>query len=332
MSRPSNFKNCLVLGATGFIGGHIAKAAHEDGILTRGLRRSPGALGHLGGTPIEWVEGNLENFESLLNAMQGVEVVFHAAGYYPSKSRPNQVASQMDHARKEINTVIKACIQAEVKLLVFTSSLTTVGNPPAGELRLADETDHYIPGTVGKSGYYECKHVMEQKVLEANGKGIDTVVLNPTAVFGPGDVHMTMGKILLAVKNGYVIFCIPATTNVVDVRDVAIGHLAAAKKGIVGERYILGGENVTLKEVIHRVGGLYNARPPRFEISLKTIDRFVRVVDHIPFLSAGNHLRAIPFWQGFDTSKAVDQLGFSTRPFEETVKDAIDWFEENTGD
>ena len=212
---------------------------------------------------------------------------------------------------------------------MFTSSLTTIGNPPPEENRLANETDLYIPGTVGKSGYYECKHVMEERVLEANGKGIDTVVLNPTAVFGPGDVHMTMGKILLAVKSGYVFFWIPATTNVVDVRDVGIGHLAAARKGKTGERYILGGENVTLKEIISRVGSLFNVGPPRFEIGVKTIERLVKIIDSIPFLSAGNHLRAIPFWQGFETSQADNQLGFEARPFEETVKDALDWFEEN---
>ena len=98
MKGTRKFKNCLVLGATGFIGGHIAKVTHEDGIATRGLRRSPNARGHLGETHIEWVEGNLEDSDSLLDAMKGMEVVFHAAGYYPSKGRPSQVASQVAYA------------------------------------------------------------------------------------------------------------------------------------------------------------------------------------------------------------------------------------------
>jgi len=326
--KPSrNFESCLVLGATGFIGGQIARTCHEHGIVTRCLRRSPEATGHLGETPVQWVEGNLEDLDSLVNAMQDVDVVFHAAGYYPSKGKPSQVTEQVRLGRQEIETVLQACKLSKVKLLVYTSSLTTIGNPPAKENRLANETDLYIPGTVGKSGYYESKHVMEQLVLEADGKGIETIVLNPTAVFGPGDVHMTMGKILLAVKEGKVFFWIPGTTNVVDVRDVAAGHLAAAIKGKSGERYILGGENMTLKELITRVGSLYNVSPPRFKVGVRTIGTIVKVLDAIPFLSAGNHMRAIPFWQGFDTSKAVDELGFTSRSLEETVTDAINWFE-----
>jgi dihydroflavonol-4-reductase len=327
MNKSLSFKNCLVLGATGFIGGHIAQEALSQGMATRGLRRSSERTGHLKSSPIEWVEGNLDDLNSLVEGMQGVKIVFHAAGYYPSKGRPSQVKEQVRYASSQIDHVLQACKLAKIKLLVYTSSLTTIGNPPAGENRLANETDMYVPGTVGKSGYYECKHVMEQKVLDANGDGLETVVLNPTAVFGPGDVHMTMGKILLAVKSGKVFFWIPATTNVVDVRDVAIGHLAAAQWGKRGERYILGGENMTLKEVITRVGRMYHVKPPRFEIGLKTIENLVKIIDVVPFLSAGNHMRAIPYWQGFDTNKAARELGFKTRPLEETVSDAISWFE-----
>ena len=125
MKKNPNLKTCLVLGATGFIGGYIAQATQEQGYITKGFRRTPGATGHLGDTPIQWIEGNLENKESLLDAMKGVDVVFHAAGYYPSKGRPSQVKEQVDYAKQEIDRVLQAALQSKVDLLVYTSSLTT---------------------------------------------------------------------------------------------------------------------------------------------------------------------------------------------------------------
>jgi dihydroflavonol-4-reductase len=322
-------KKCLVLGATGFIGGHIALRAAQEGYQVRGLRRNPESSGHLGATQIEWYDGNLEELASMVRAMQGVDVVFHAAGYYPTHSIPREVPKQVAFAVDQILGVIQAARMAEVKKFVFTSSLTTIGNPTSGSNRLANETDIYIPGTVGKSAYYESKIAMETRVLDAVGEGFPAVVVNPTAVFGPGDVHLTLGKILLAIKRGYAIAWIPAKTNVVDVRDVAAGHLAAAKRGRIGERYILGGFNMSVKTIIDIVANLYNIHPPFFQISTKTLQRIVALVDLIPFLSTGNHLRAIPYRQSFNTEKAEKELGCQTRPFGDTIHDAIEWFREN---
>ena len=117
-----------------------------------------------------------------------------------------------------------------VKRLVFTSSLTTIGRP--SEIgRLADERDFYIPGTLAASAYYEAKYAMEQLALHAAPAGLDVVVLNPTAVFGPGDVKPSTGGILIALAKGYGRAWIEAETNVVDVREVATAHIAAAKVG-----------------------------------------------------------------------------------------------------
>ncbi|OGN72524.1 MAG: hypothetical protein A2X25_13985 [Chloroflexi bacterium GWB2_49_20] len=321
--------SCLVLGATGFIGGHIARLALESGYLVRSFRRNPDSTGHIGDIPIQWYNGNLTDFESLLNAMQGVDVVFHAAAFYPTSSKPDEVTNQVAYAVDEIERVLKAARQANIGRFIYTSSLTTVGHPPKGQKRLADENDYYIPGTLGKSAYYESKIAMETRVLEAARAGFPAVVVNPTAVFGPGDVHLTLGKILFAIKHGYAIAWIPATTNVVDVRDVAIGHLFAAQKGRFGERYILGGYNMSIKTIIDIVSCQFKVHPPRFEISIKTIQRLVNLVDHIPFLSTGNHMRAIPLWQSYNTEKAENELGLTHRPFEQTVQDAMTWFREN---
>ncbi|MFH2038506.1 MAG: NAD-dependent epimerase/dehydratase family protein [Chloroflexota bacterium] len=320
---------CLVLGATGFIGGHIARCALEEGYHVRGYRRDPGSTGHLGKVDINWFNGDLTDLEALVKAMQAVDVVFHAAAFYPSHSNASEVAEQVAYASGEIKGIIQAARQTKVSRFVYTSSLTTIGQPPSGTNRLADESDFYIPGTLAKSAYYESKIAMEACVLEAARDGFPAVVVNPTAVFGPGDVHLTLGKILIAIKRGYVIAWVPATTNVVDVRDIAIGHLAAAQKGRIGERYILGGFNTSIKDIIDRVASIFKVSPPRFYISINFITLIVKIVDFLPFLSSGNHMRAIPFWQGFNTQKTKQELGMVPRPFEETVEDAMSWFKKN---
>jgi len=324
-----NQPSCLVLGATGFIGGHIAKRALEEGYHVRGYRRDPESTGHLENADIEWINGDLADSEALLNAMQGVDVVFHAAAFYPSRSKPGQVASQVAYAVDEIERVLTAAGKAKVKRFIYTSSLTTIGQPPTGKKRLADETDFYVPGTLAKSAYYESKIAMEACVLEAARKGFPAVVVNPTAVFGPGDVHLTLGKILIAIKRGYGIAWVPATTNVVDVRDVAFGHLAAAEKGTIGERYILGGFNTSVKTIMDIAASLFNVSRPRFSIPIKFIGLIVKIGDLLPFLSTGNHMRAIPLWQSFNTKKAEEELDMVHRPFKETVEDAMTWFGEN---
>ena len=317
----------LVLGATGFIGGQIARAALDGGWEVRALRRNPKSVGDLEGLPIEWVAGNITNSASLRAAMQGVEIVFHAAAYYPSGTHPRQVPAAVAHARQEIETVLNALRAAQVPRLIFTSTLSTIGQPPPGEKRLADERDTYSPSSMPKNAYYECKIAMENAVLAAND--IDAVVLCPTAVFGPGDVHLTMGKLLISVARGRVPAWLPGIINAIDVRDVAATHIIAAQHGQRGERYILGGHNFTVEEALRQAARAANVTEPRFEIPLWVTRILVTLDDALPFISiSGNHLRALPHWQGYNTSKAQTKLGLKPRPFEETARDALSWFEQ----
>jgi dihydroflavonol-4-reductase len=321
--------SCLILGATGFIGGNIARFAFENGCQVRGFRRKPDSTGHIGDIPIDWHEGDLGDLDSLVAAMQGVDVVFHAAAFYPTRSIPREVPVQVDHAIQEMDRVIKAARIAKVDRFIYTSSLTTIGHPPGTQDHLADENDFYIPGTLKKSAYYEAKIAMERVVLDATRDGFPAVVMNPTAVFGPGDVHLTLGRILLAVKRGWGIAWLPVTTNVIDVRDVAFCHLAAARKGRIGDRYILGAHNMAIKDILEIASHILNVHPPRFEVSIQTIQRLVDLIDLLPFLSTGNHMRAIPFWQGYNTEKVRTELSLTPRPFEQTIQDAMTWFKEN---
>ncbi|HBX68661.1 MAG TPA: hypothetical protein DEH25_04575 [Chloroflexi bacterium] len=317
----------LVLGATGFIGGHIARAALDAGWEVRGMRRQANRNGHLGGLPVSWVRGDLKDYASLRMAMDRIDVVFHAAAFYPTDGNPRKVRQQVEFAEREIQNVLAAAQAAKIKRLVYTSTLTTIGHPPLEEARLADERDRYQPGTLPKSAYYESKIAMEKMVLEAVAKKLPAVVLNPTAVFGPGDVNLTLGGLLIAVARGKMIGWLPGDINVVDVREVAVAHIAAAEKGISGERYIIGGHNYAVKEALMLAANVAGVREPRFEIPFWALRSLVGLGDLLPILPIpANHLRTVDQWQGYNCEKARQTFGIVPRPFRDTVWEALEWF------
>jgi dihydroflavonol-4-reductase len=315
----------LVLGATGFIGGHICLAALERGWQVRALRRDPGSTGLPGRAAMEWFTGLLENARTLAPALQGVDIVFHAAAYYPSTGK--QVARQVATAVEQTRSVLRACRDSGSPRLVYTSSLSTIGRPPVGEDRPADERDVYRAGTLPRSAYYECKSAMESEVLRAAAAGYPAVVVNPTVVFGPGDARPTTGALLLALARGAGLLSLPGWLNVVDVRDVAAAQLAAAEAGAPGERYILGGHNLRLAEFMRSAAQAAGARTPRFELPRAALRVLVRTGERLPGLSVlGNHLGAFDYWQPLDSGKAVRHLGLHARPWSETLRDSIDWY------
>jgi dihydroflavonol-4-reductase len=166
---------------------------------------------------------------------------------------------------------------------------------------------------------------MESEVLRA-GNDLEAVVTNPTAVFGPGGRPGGLSSILTAVARGWGVVWVEATVNVVDVRDVAAAHLRAASVARSGERYLLGGHNLTVRELMALVARLAGVAPPRFRLPLGWIDLMVRIGELVPPLDlAGNHLRAVRLWQGYDCAKAVAELGLRPRPLQETLADALAW-------
>lgn len=315
----------LVLGATGFIGGHIALAAVERGWTVRGLRREAAAVGILGQVAVQWFAGSLQDVRSLEPALQGADIIFHAAAYYPRTGR--HVARQVAFAVEQVRGVLRACREAGAPRLVYTSSLSTIGRPPPGQDRPADERDVYRAGTLPRSAYYECKSAMESEVLRAAAAGYPAVVVNPTVVLGPGDARPTTGALLLALARGAGVVGLPGWLNIVDVRDVAQAHLAAAEAGVAGERYILGGHNLRLTEFMSSAARAAGARTPRFELPRSVLRVLVRTGERLPGLSVlGNHLGAFEFWQPLESGKASRQLGLRARPWDETLRDSLDWY------
>jgi dihydroflavonol-4-reductase len=317
----------LVLGATGLIGGHIAIKAHQAGWDVHGLRRDETSIGHLQNLRINWHEGSLDDESSLVTAMNNMDYVFHAAAFTPPDQNPKNTPTHIKNAEAQINRVLDACRKARIKRLIFTSSLTTIGSPPSGSDRLADERDLYQPGTLPGNGYYECKAAMENIVLDAASEGYDIVVLNPTLVLGPGDIHLSSGEILVMVARGKAKAVPPGIVNIIDVRDLAEAHINAARIGKSGERYIIGGLNYPIHEAAVTMADIADVQPPIFTLPVWLIDFYLKLANTLPFISQPHsHVRAYKYWQGYNTSKARRELQLQTRLLEETIRDSLKWF------
>jgi len=320
----------LVFGATGFIGGHIARAALAHGWKVRGLRRRPDAVGAIADVAdqIEWVQGELPFDQPgrahLGQVMRGCEVVFHAAAAYPRAER--NAASWVSRSVRQMRAVLEAADEAGVQRFVYTSTLTTIGRS-SDPKRMADERDYYVPGTT-RSVYYEAKFAMEMEAWRAVAQGLPAVILTPTAVFGPGDVKPTTGEVLLRVAKGQIPVYFDAVVNAVDVRDVADAHVGAVERGRTGQRYLVGGHNLTLHELLTATARVAGVRPPARKLSAWMVDGLIGLGDALR-LPLPDLTKTIRLWQPLSSDKARRELGSSPRPFEITARVTITWFREH---
>jgi dihydroflavonol-4-reductase len=314
-----------VLGATGFIGGAVARAAVLRGWRVCALRRRPDATGALEelADDVEWIAGALEDDDALLRAMQGCDAVFHTAGYYPASYATMQ--EHLARAAAQAQQVLRIFGRSGAGRLVYTSSLTTIG-PPGAPGRLADERDVYPPGSERTSPYYECKALMEALVLGAATKGLDTIAVNPTMTFGPGDVKAFTGRAILLAAKGLLFFNLPGELNFTDVRDVAAGQLAAAESLPSGERVILGGHNLPVPQALRIMNGAAARRPPLFTVPRPLVEAIGGILFRLPVFMLEDHMTTLHRWQPLSTVKMETLLGICPRPFETTVADALAWY------
>ena len=278
---------------------------------------------------VEHKTGDLNDPTSLRDAMRGCDTVFHAAGYYPRHSQ--DMAGSLRKAVSGVRNVLRAAAEANIDRVVYTSTLTTIG-PPSEPGRLADERDFYLPGSTN-SAYFESKWAMEAEVWRAAAEGQPALIVNPSAVFGPWDVKPTTGEIFLRAAKGHLPAWLELETNIADARDVGHGHILAAERGRIGQRYILGGENLTVRQALMAVTEAAGLKPPRWRASLRLVSALVRfgeALGRLPLVRPLplEHLSTLREWRPFNTSKARQELGFQSRPFMDTVRDTLTWFRE----
>jgi len=319
----------LILGSTGCIGNNIVRACLNADWTVRAFHRPTSQTWMLDGLNIEHVTGDLNDPASLVTAMRDCDVVFHAAAYYPRHSL--DMPGALREAVTGMRHVLDAAAETQVGRLVYTSTLTTVG-PPSEPDRLSDEGDFYLPGST-KSAYFECKWAMEAEAWRAAAEGLPVVIVNPTAVFGPWDVKPTTGEILLNVAKGRFPVWLDLEANVIDARDVGIGHVLAAKRGRIGQRYILGGENLPVRQALTLTAQEAGVRSPRWKASLGLVGTAVKIgeaLGRLPLVQPLplEHFKTLREWRALNTDKARRELGFEPRPFIDTVRDTLAWFRE----
>jgi dihydroflavonol-4-reductase len=305
----------LVTGATGFIGSHIVAALTAAGTEVRGFDRELP-------TSCEGVVGDILDADALARAMRGCDAVFHLAAVYSfARARAREMeAVNVDGTR----AVLDAAARAGVRRVVHTSSCATCG-PVAG--RPATEADA-PPSWELAVPYKRTKLEGERLALAAARDGLDVVVVNPTTPVGPGDRGPTpTGKMVADVAHGRArAYLIGGALNVVAVEDVAGGHLLAFDRGRAGERYLLGGENLSLREVFATVARAAGKRPPLIGVpwalayaAARAGDAALRLVGREPSLLVVDEVRLARLPMTFDDAKARGELGYASRPAREAL-------------
>jgi dihydroflavonol-4-reductase len=322
----------LVIGGTGLLGANLIRALLEHGHQVRVLHRSTSSISTIEGLDVQRVVGDLNDGASLRRACEGVQVVYHAAGYYPT--RTISVDAAKGQALKETASLLEAVRAANVERLVYASTLTTVGFPK-NPGHPANETCAFATRFT-RNPYLMAKATMEDKILQAAGQGIPSVVVIPTEFFGAYDQRPTSGTHILMIAKGQMPVYIPGRVNVIDVRDVAVAMIRAAERGRVGERYLVGNWNTTQKELNELISEVAGVRPPLFPIPFPLARGGAKVGEWLfssilrrPPLLPGFFVEVISHMQHYDCSKAQRELDYPRHSIEGAIQNAVAWFRAN---
>ena len=321
----------LVTGATGFIGGNLARELWRRGDDVQALVRPGSNRLTIQDTGITPVEGDILDRQSIDRAMQGCEAVYHVAAVYTFWSKNPAGVSQANV--QGTKNVLEAARQAGVSRTVYTSTVGTIGIPQTG---LGDEDTPLDPKSL--HGHYKnSKHLAEQQALAFAAGGMPVVVVNPTLPVGPWDVKPTpTGKIVLDFLRCKIPAYLKTGMNIVDVADVVAGHILALEKGRPGERYILGNQNVSLKQIFDMLSQLTGLPAPRIRapywlvVGVGYVDHFIEgillrrePVVPVEGVLASKHPASVT------CDKAISQLGWPQSSVTDALKQSVDWFVEH---
>lgn len=323
----------LVTGATGFVGSAVARSLLAEGESVRVLVRPESLRANIDGLPVETAIGDLRDAASLAAAMNGCTILYHvAADYRLWTLRPAELYEANVTGTQNL---IRAAMTAGVERIVYTSSVATLGlnrdRSPADEstpVTLDDMIGHY------KRSKYLAEEAVQRLIRE---EGAPVVIVNPSTPVGPRDIKPTpTGRMIVEAAAGRMPAFVDTGLNLAHVDDVARGHLLACRSGKIGDRYILGGENRTLAEILHDIAAITDRRPPNIRLPhglimpvaalAETWARLFRTGE--PFVTLDG-IRMARKHMYFSTAKAEAELGYTARPVTDALCDAIDWFMAN---
>jgi dihydroflavonol-4-reductase len=320
----------LVTGATGFVGAAVARALSAAGWQVRVLARSGSNRSNLQSPAWEVVEGDLADLQSLERALEGCTGLFHAAADYRLGARdPTQLyRTNVEGTRR----ILSAARTAGISRIVYTSSVATIGIPSdgsPGEERTPVAESHMI-------GHYKrSKYLAEEVARDAARTGMSVVIVNPSTPVGPGDIKPTpTGQLVLDAASGRMPAYVDTGLNIVHVDDVAAGHLLAFERGRAGERYILGGEDMTLQTILGQIARLVGRAPPRIRLPYAAVLPVAYLAEGFAKISGRSGrvtlegVRMSRKRMFFSSAKAVSELGYRWRPPLQAFEDALRWYRE----
>lgn len=319
----------FITGATGFVGGHVARAYASQGAKLRLLTRNTSNLARLEGIPAETVVGDLRRPQELRSALAGCDALVHvAADYRLWVPDPNEMyASNVDGTRE----LLKIAREVGVGRVVYTSSVATMGFKRDGTI-----VDEASPVSVADMiGHYKrSKFLAEQEAIAAARAGQHVMILNPTTPIGPNDAKPTpTGRIVVDFLNRNFPAYVDTGLNLVDVAEVARIHVVALDRGVPGERYILGGENMTLKQILDQLASITGLPSPKIKVPHEIAMAFAFFDENFTGKLLGKEPRAtveavrMGRKMMFATSaKAARELGFRILPVDSALRGAVDWF------
>ena len=329
---PEQSRKTLVTGASGFVGAAVVRALLARGETVRVLMRPSSDRQNIAGLDVDIVEADLMEPHTLPAAVAGCSAVYHVAADYRLWTRDPEA---MFRANVDGSTaIIRASMKAGVERIVYTSSVAVLGIVPGGEGD--EETPVSYADMIGV--YKQSKYRAEEAVKELiENENASVVIVNPSTPVGPRDVKPTpTGRMIVEAASGKMPAFVDTGLNIVHVDDVAAGHLLAFDKGVIGERYVLGGENMALKDILADIAEIAGRKPPAVCLPHNLIIPIAHLAEWWTRLTGGSEpfatvdgVRMAKKKMYFSSAKAERELGYAPRPAKQALQDAVRWFQEN---
>jgi dihydroflavonol-4-reductase len=326
---PSSGDRVLVTGGSGFVGSAVLRALAGGGRRLRALVRSGSPRANFAGVDCEIVEGDMRDQAAMERALAGARHLYHVAADYRLWARDPEdiVRANVEGTR----AVMRAALSRGVERIVYTSSVATLRAADA-----ATSVDETSPLDEGQGvGAYKRGKVLAERLVErlVAEQGLPAVIVNPSTPIGPRDIKPTpTGRILVEAASGRIPAFVDTGLNLVHVDDVARGHVLAMEKGVIGERYILGGQNVSLREMLAEIAALTGRRAPTLGLPRAPLyplawaaEAMGQITGKEPFVTR-DALRMASHHMFFTSAKAERDLGYAARPYREALSDALAWF------
>ena len=319
----------LITGATGFVGAAVARAVVAAGADVRVLVRQESDLGNLEGLNVERAHGDLRDRESLRRALAGCRQLYHVAAHYALWAKDPSIFYDINVTGTR--TLLEAARETGIQRIVYTSTIGAIGLPENGGLG-TEQTPVSLAQMAGD--YKRSKYLAEQEVMTLAKTGLPVVIVNPSAPVGERDIKPTpTGQMIVDFMKGRMPAYIETGMNLIDVDDVATGHVRAMKRGRIGERYILGNKNLMLREIFEMLSKLTGVPAPTIKLPRLAIlplayaNKWIAdYVTHQPPRIPLEGVKMAKYRMHYDCSKAVRELGLPQPPVEIALEKAARWF------